>query len=590
MDTTYKYNEMSAYKLAVQLEQMLKKESSCKGMEWRQRITEIEQRIQMKKFRIAVVGEFNRGKSSFINVLLGKRILPEDILPTTATINRVTYGEVPKAYLIMKNTGEKSQEIPVEELTSYVTKLTESSAKAASEIYEAVVEYPTMLCFNDVDLIDTPGMNDMDDMNAVTVNRLEDIDLAIVAINAQYPYSETENRFVVKLLESKKICQIIFVVTHFDMIRDKDKKKLYDFFHARIHDDVLEALKKNHSPDDKIFQKYHSIFDDLHIYGVSSLLAMDALETNNMELYAKSGFLQLTKELPQLILSSRSVNMIDNIFTLIEEIIDEYKKEKCKYREELTAFEKVKPYYSNLFDMELQGLEEIALNEVSTDAIQQDAEQQNQRIVKNLLLSLGNIKEMTFDSIHQAMLPVMQEEFKHINFVYQSRKIQILEMIINQKWSSSLSRFVSEMNDKLKMFPTMFEQIQKEYKDFSELPNKMIIKSDGSSELSVDEYTFCWIASPIQVVLDTEENQSVLPGLQTIVKESIQECVIRTEDKLKKDISEMLLLIKKEMESLLASVDSGISKMRQQIEENAAILTDIDVLQKQCSELHKSIL
>ena len=171
MDASYKQNEMHAFKLAVQLEQVIKKETSAKAMEWKQRITDIQQQIQVRKFRIAVVGEFNRGKSSFINVLLGKRILPEDVLASTATINRVTYGDKPRAYLVMKHDGQRSREIPVEDLSSYITKLTESSVKAASEIDEAVVEYPTMFCYNDVDLIDTPGMNDMEDMNALTVSR-----------------------------------------------------------------------------------------------------------------------------------------------------------------------------------------------------------------------------------------------------------------------------------------------------------------------------------------------------------------------------------------------------------------------------------
>lgn len=326
MDATYKQNEMNTYRIAVQLEQILKREQSFSVTEWLQRLVVIEQQIQMRKFRMAVVGEFNRGKSSFINVLLGKRILPEDVLAATATINRVTYGEKPKAYLIMKGGSHNNREIPVDELASYVTKLTKSSAEEAAGIREAVVEYPTMFCYHDVDLIDTPGMNDMDDMNAITVNQLEDIDLAIVAINAQYPYSETENRFVVKLLESKKVCQIIFVITYFDMIRDREKKKLLDFLYSRISNNVLAELNKRYEPEDRIFQKYHTIFDHLYLYGVSSVDGMKALEFNDMELYEKSGFLRLGKELPQIIMSSRSVNMLDNVVTLLEEMIGEYEK------------------------------------------------------------------------------------------------------------------------------------------------------------------------------------------------------------------------------------------------------------------------
>src|SRR5215210_4626458 len=43
-------------------------------------------------FMLVVVGEFNSGKSSFINALLGEDVLPEGVTPTTATINLLRYG------------------------------------------------------------------------------------------------------------------------------------------------------------------------------------------------------------------------------------------------------------------------------------------------------------------------------------------------------------------------------------------------------------------------------------------------------------------------------------------------------------------
>ena len=73
MDITYKQNEMKVYKIVVQLGQMLKKMPFDCDPEWQKCLSEIEQQFQTRKFRMAVVGEFNRGKSSFINVLLGKR-------------------------------------------------------------------------------------------------------------------------------------------------------------------------------------------------------------------------------------------------------------------------------------------------------------------------------------------------------------------------------------------------------------------------------------------------------------------------------------------------------------------------------------
>ena len=83
------------------------------------------------------------------------------------------------------------------------------------------------------------------------------------------------------------------------------------------------------------FHKYHFIFDNLHIYGVSSVSGMEALENNDMELYEESGFLQISKELPQVILSSRSINMIDNAVCLLEKIIGECHTELSRSKNDI---------------------------------------------------------------------------------------------------------------------------------------------------------------------------------------------------------------------------------------------------------------
>ncbi len=44
-------------------------------------------------FLLVVVGEFNAGKSAFINALLGKQYLKEGVTPTTSRINLLRYGE-----------------------------------------------------------------------------------------------------------------------------------------------------------------------------------------------------------------------------------------------------------------------------------------------------------------------------------------------------------------------------------------------------------------------------------------------------------------------------------------------------------------
>jgi GTPase SAR1 family protein len=93
-------------------------------------------RNKEQKFSIAVVGEFKRGKSTFINALLGKEILPSDVLPCSATLNRVTYGFEPRVELHFKvnGTGGRVEHIDIGELVDYVTKLTPESKERAANI------------------------------------------------------------------------------------------------------------------------------------------------------------------------------------------------------------------------------------------------------------------------------------------------------------------------------------------------------------------------------------------------------------------------------------------------------------------------
>src|SRR5579875_3819542 len=59
---------------------------------WQQKMQQLEQRATSDNFKVLVIGEFKRGKSTFINALLGQEVLPAYATPTTAIINEVKWG------------------------------------------------------------------------------------------------------------------------------------------------------------------------------------------------------------------------------------------------------------------------------------------------------------------------------------------------------------------------------------------------------------------------------------------------------------------------------------------------------------------
>lgn len=266
-------------------------------------------RLEDHAFSVAVVGEFKRGKSTFINALLGAEILPSDISPTTATINRVTFGLEPVAQLYFHDPDTPPAEVPVESLAEHVTKLTDASAAAAARVREAVIRYPVRFCKNDIDIIDTPGLGDEATMTAVTMRLLPEADAAIMVVMADSPFSETEGRFLEQLLAAE-VSHILFVVTAMDRIRrERDRARVLDAIRARISQRIQRWTDENHPPGSPEHAARLSAYSDLRVYGLSALDALEARLEGNGELLAQSGLIPFEEALEHFLTSSDRLSL-----------------------------------------------------------------------------------------------------------------------------------------------------------------------------------------------------------------------------------------------------------------------------------------
>lgn len=271
---------------------------------WIAEVNRQNEKLENMRFQVAVVGEFKRGKTSFINALLRKNILPADVVPATATINRITYGNVPSSYIFWNN-GRPVEKVEIDQLADYITKITDQAAMQARNIKEAVVHYPCRFCENNVDLIDTPGMNDDDAMNSVTIRQLSDIDLAIVTLDPSMPVSQTEARFIAQLVESSQIYQIVFVVSKMDTVFAAHRERLLKLLEGRLQSLVRAALLENHGESDPVMEKYGELFTKPVIFPVSNTEALRAYELGDMQALEDSGFRRLNEELLPLIIRTQ---------------------------------------------------------------------------------------------------------------------------------------------------------------------------------------------------------------------------------------------------------------------------------------------
>jgi GTPase Era involved in 16S rRNA processing len=301
----FKELEFQLYGEMIQLRELHK---ALKNEQEVEQITKMIETLKTRTFRVAVVGEFKRGKSSLINALLGSVILPADVTPATATINRITYGTSP-GITVCYHDGT-CENIDINHLADYVTMLTPEGLQRALTIREAIVHYPTPFCQNHIELIDTPGLSDNDRMTGITMNLLGDVDAAIVVISALAPFSQTEAGFVADLILSEKQTNLVFVVTYIDEVDEDRQDEMVQTIHKRIRDNVLQVVQKNQETTDKA-EEVQMLLQNAPIFGVSSKLALKAFISSSSRMLKESRFEPFKEELYKILTAKQGIHTLN---------------------------------------------------------------------------------------------------------------------------------------------------------------------------------------------------------------------------------------------------------------------------------------
>jgi glycosyltransferase A (GT-A) superfamily protein (DUF2064 family) len=189
------------------------------------------ERVENDVFHVMVVGDFNRGKSTFVNALLGKQVLPVKATTATAVITEVRFSDVPGA-LLWKDGQAGPETIDPLELISKITVDTNHPDRA-NPYTKAEVTWPLELCRDGVVLIDSPGLNDHKVRDEITLGYLKIADAVIFMQHAIAPMSIGESQFLSVYLDSY---DPFFVFTYFDAIDEGDRAEVVAAAKTRIAD------------------------------------------------------------------------------------------------------------------------------------------------------------------------------------------------------------------------------------------------------------------------------------------------------------------------------------------------------------------
>ncbi|MBQ3920544.1 MAG: dynamin family protein [Oscillospiraceae bacterium] len=290
---TYEFSSYASFRetisdLTEQLGQLQEYASSLNLDNTARSIGDVIHKAEGEHFEVAIVGEFKRGKSTLINAILGQEVLPADVLPATATLNRVTYSKEP--YVVVEYKDGTNERVGIDRLAEYVTKLSFDSEKKAETVKEATVYYDTEFCRNNVDIIDTPGLNDDEQMTNVTMSILPEIDAAVFVISANSPFSQFEKEFLENKMLTSDLGRIIFAVNCFGTFSKEDEDRIVETVEKRIGSYVMDKAKKVMGENSKEFAVYKRKIGKPKVIGVYAKKALMAKEAGDTAMLEESNF------------------------------------------------------------------------------------------------------------------------------------------------------------------------------------------------------------------------------------------------------------------------------------------------------------
>ncbi|HBE20642.1 MAG TPA: dynamin [Cyanobacteria bacterium UBA11149] len=318
-------------------------------------------------FRLMVLGDLKRGKSTFLNALIGENVLPSDVNPCTALLTILRYGKEKKVTVYFKE-GKLPEKLDFAKFKDKYTieaneakQLEELKQQAFPDVDYAVVEYPLPLLEKGIEIVDSPGLNDTESRNELSLSYINNCHAILFVFRATQPCTLEEKRYLENYIKGRGLT-VFFLINAWDEI----KKGIID-------PDNIEALTEAENTLRQVFQTNltdycqvdgKNIYEE-RVFEISSLNALrrrlknpeDGLEGTGLTEFmtALNKFLTQEKAVAQIRQAktiaqqtyTRLHDAIQRRIPLLKEDIEELKRRIDSVEPEFQKFQEIRDIFQN---------------------------------------------------------------------------------------------------------------------------------------------------------------------------------------------------------------------------------------------------
>jgi len=428
-------------------------------------INNLEKKIKEENFLVVSFGGFSSGKTTFLNALMGNRLLPAKTLPTTATINYLLYNKKPYAEIQFKdkkllqedkNSGieelkkidlkfnqlGKKKIIKIDEIEQFV-----ADSKISPYVKEVFLNYPSDVLTNGLIFVDTPGTDSViKSHKRISYSFIEKADVILFFIWGPRPFTTSDFEFLSDIKSLRKFIKedkFFFILNAIDNIDEQPVDEVISYVHDVL---VKKSGIKNPNiiPISSRLALYYKLYknnlidkDDQYL---KKLLRFNTEDENINSLWEKSNFESIENRISDYLIKAKGEILIKKVKDIIFHVVDNSLNHILI--EEQTFQKSIEEVESEINDVLLPLLEE--------------QRKEKDRLVKYAVSHIKEIKKsIKYSDIKNTIEKLANAKLKEeIDFYEYSRQLNYVSMELKQQIEGGLQdildTIITEMNEIMK--------------------------------------------------------------------------------------------------------------------------------------------